>query len=299
MSLARGDAGTALPVLLHNRLRMSGPLARMTADRFEIMLNQRLIPARPARPYRRQRSGVSTDDAWRICCMNCSSAARMRRNRRSKDYSVPSIPATPRKSSELHPAASPCGWRARIPIPFVRTADLGRTCSRRSSRKTRRQGANSPKRAPHSSCLQKDRTHSPLPAFCGNERGRARSQLARVLKRGYVQPWRRPHAQREDAPRRLLHASGAGRDRVCPARSTAWGRGEDVRPGSPCSAARTRPHPGHRDRHCAPARPRRTELPSPDEAQRNHPQWPWREARGRRGVTIDEPGFIGAEEADS
>jgi CPA1 family monovalent cation:H+ antiporter len=32
-----------LAVVLHNRLRVSGPLARMTASRFEILLNQRLI----------------------------------------------------------------------------------------------------------------------------------------------------------------------------------------------------------------------------------------------------------------
>jgi len=42
VSLARGR-WYGFAVLLHNRLRMSGPLARMTADRFEIMLNQRLI----------------------------------------------------------------------------------------------------------------------------------------------------------------------------------------------------------------------------------------------------------------
>ena len=42
VSLARGR-WYRFAVLLHNRLRISGPLARMTADRFEIMLNQRLI----------------------------------------------------------------------------------------------------------------------------------------------------------------------------------------------------------------------------------------------------------------
>ncbi|MCC5976441.1 MAG: cation:proton antiporter [Salinarimonas sp.] len=42
LSLARGQ-WYRLAIFLHNRLLISGPLARMTADRFEIMLNQRLI----------------------------------------------------------------------------------------------------------------------------------------------------------------------------------------------------------------------------------------------------------------
>jgi CPA1 family monovalent cation:H+ antiporter len=42
LSLAQGR-GYRLANLLHNRLRISGPLARLTADRFEILLNQRLI----------------------------------------------------------------------------------------------------------------------------------------------------------------------------------------------------------------------------------------------------------------
>ncbi len=29
--------------MLHSRLRLSGPLAQMTADRFELLLSQRLI----------------------------------------------------------------------------------------------------------------------------------------------------------------------------------------------------------------------------------------------------------------
>ncbi len=41
-SLAYGRAMRAAAVL-HNRLRLSGPLARMTADRFELLLSQRLI----------------------------------------------------------------------------------------------------------------------------------------------------------------------------------------------------------------------------------------------------------------
>lgn len=42
MSLARGR-WYRFAIFLHNRLHISGPLARMTADRFEILLNQRLI----------------------------------------------------------------------------------------------------------------------------------------------------------------------------------------------------------------------------------------------------------------
>lgn len=42
ISLVRGRA-YRIAIFLHNRLRLSGPLARMTADRFEILLNQRLI----------------------------------------------------------------------------------------------------------------------------------------------------------------------------------------------------------------------------------------------------------------
>ncbi|WP_114966627.1 cation:proton antiporter [Alkalilacustris brevis] len=42
MSLARGQ-WYRMAVFLHNRLRLSGLLARLTADRFEILLNQRLI----------------------------------------------------------------------------------------------------------------------------------------------------------------------------------------------------------------------------------------------------------------
>jgi len=42
MSLAR-ERWYQLAVFLHNRLRLSGALARMTADRFEILLNQRLL----------------------------------------------------------------------------------------------------------------------------------------------------------------------------------------------------------------------------------------------------------------
>jgi CPA1 family monovalent cation:H+ antiporter len=42
LSLAYGR-WYGLAVVLHNRLRVSGPLARMTASRFEILLNQRLI----------------------------------------------------------------------------------------------------------------------------------------------------------------------------------------------------------------------------------------------------------------
>jgi CPA1 family monovalent cation:H+ antiporter len=42
LSLARGR-GYRLAILLHNRLRLSGLLARLTADRFEILLNLRLI----------------------------------------------------------------------------------------------------------------------------------------------------------------------------------------------------------------------------------------------------------------
>jgi len=42
MSLARGP-WYQLAVFLHNRLRLSGMLGRMTADRFEILLNQRLL----------------------------------------------------------------------------------------------------------------------------------------------------------------------------------------------------------------------------------------------------------------
>ena len=42
LSLAHGR-GYWLANLVHNRLRISGPLARLTADRFEILLNQRLV----------------------------------------------------------------------------------------------------------------------------------------------------------------------------------------------------------------------------------------------------------------
>lgn len=42
MSLGRGR-WYELAITLHNRLHLSGPLARLTADRFEILLNQRLI----------------------------------------------------------------------------------------------------------------------------------------------------------------------------------------------------------------------------------------------------------------
>ncbi|TVR10320.1 MAG: sodium:proton antiporter [Salinarimonadaceae bacterium] len=42
LSLTRGR-GYRFAVFLHNRMRLSGPLARMTADRFEILLNLRLI----------------------------------------------------------------------------------------------------------------------------------------------------------------------------------------------------------------------------------------------------------------
>jgi NhaP-type Na+/H+ and K+/H+ antiporters len=42
MSLAQGP-WYRFAIFLHNRLRISGPLSRMTADRFEILLNQRLI----------------------------------------------------------------------------------------------------------------------------------------------------------------------------------------------------------------------------------------------------------------
>lgn len=42
MSLVRGRA-YRFAIFLHNRLHVSGPLAGMTADRFEILLNQRLI----------------------------------------------------------------------------------------------------------------------------------------------------------------------------------------------------------------------------------------------------------------
>ncbi|MFP3920577.1 MAG: cation:proton antiporter [Dichotomicrobium sp.] len=42
LSLARGRS-YRFAVFLHNRMRLSGLLARMTADRFEILLNQRLI----------------------------------------------------------------------------------------------------------------------------------------------------------------------------------------------------------------------------------------------------------------
>ena len=42
LSLAQGR-GYGFATLLHNRLRLSGPLERMTADRFEIVLTQRLI----------------------------------------------------------------------------------------------------------------------------------------------------------------------------------------------------------------------------------------------------------------
>lgn len=49
MSLARGR-WYHYAVVLHNRLRWSHPLARMTADRFELLLNQRLI-LRDLHPY--------------------------------------------------------------------------------------------------------------------------------------------------------------------------------------------------------------------------------------------------------
>lgn len=42
LSLAQGR-WYRLAIMLHNRLRLSGPLARLTADRFEILLNQRLL----------------------------------------------------------------------------------------------------------------------------------------------------------------------------------------------------------------------------------------------------------------
>jgi monovalent cation:H+ antiporter, CPA1 family len=41
-SLAEGS-WYQIAVMMHNRLRLSGPLARMTADRFEMLLNQRLL----------------------------------------------------------------------------------------------------------------------------------------------------------------------------------------------------------------------------------------------------------------
>lgn len=49
MSLGRGR-WHRVAIVLHNRLGMSGPLSRLTADRFEILLNQRLI-LRDLHPY--------------------------------------------------------------------------------------------------------------------------------------------------------------------------------------------------------------------------------------------------------
>jgi monovalent cation:H+ antiporter, CPA1 family len=55
-------------VRLHNRLRPVGPLARLTADRFELLLSQRLILRDLGTASSTGASGASTGGAWPNCC---------------------------------------------------------------------------------------------------------------------------------------------------------------------------------------------------------------------------------------